>query len=47
MTRAITILTEDFSDWETALINSTARAYYGFDTRFATPMAPQLPPPEA
>ncbi|WP_236903667.1 DJ-1/PfpI family protein [Cupriavidus malaysiensis] len=37
MTRAITILTEDFSDWETALINSTGRAYYGFDTRFATP----------
>lgn len=37
MTRAITILTENFSDWETALINSTGRAYYGFDTRFATP----------
>lgn len=37
MTRAITILTENFSDWETALINSTARAYYGLDTRFATP----------
>jgi len=37
MKRAITILTDDFSDWETALINSTARAYYGFDTRFASP----------
>ncbi|MEF9674439.1 DJ-1/PfpI family protein [Pseudomonas sp. PCH446] len=36
MTRAITVLTENFSDWETALINSTGRAYYGFDTRFAT-----------
>lgn len=37
MTRAITILTENFSDWETALLNSAGRAYYGFDTRFATP----------
>lgn len=37
MTRAITIITENFSDWETALINSAGRAYYGFDTRFATP----------
>ncbi|MGA8136946.1 MAG: DJ-1/PfpI family protein [Pseudomonas gingeri] len=36
MTCAITILTENFSDWETALINSTGRGYYGFDTRFAT-----------
>ena len=37
MTRAITILTEQFSDWETGLFNATARLYYGFDTRFATP----------
>lgn len=37
MIRATTILTENFSDWETALINSAGRAYYGFDTRFATP----------
>ncbi|MBJ7309203.1 type 1 glutamine amidotransferase family protein [Rugamonas sp. CCM 8940] len=37
MTRCITILTEDFADWETALINSTGRAYYGFETRFASP----------
>ena len=36
MTRAITILTENFADWETALINSTARLYYGFYTQFAT-----------
>ncbi|PHV04978.1 glutamine amidotransferase [Janthinobacterium sp. BJB412] len=36
-TRSITILTENFADWETALINSTARAYYGFETRFASP----------
>ncbi|APA68449.1 type 1 glutamine amidotransferase family protein [Janthinobacterium sp. 1_2014MBL_MicDiv] len=37
MTRAITILTENFADWETALVNSTARLYYGFYTQFATP----------
>lgn len=37
MKRAITILTENFADWETALINATARGYYGFETRFATP----------
>jgi len=37
MTRAITILTENFSDWETALINSAGRSYFGFDTRFAAP----------
>ena len=37
MTRAITILTENFADWETALLNSTARLYYGFYTHFATP----------
>ncbi|VEB42833.1 Uncharacterised protein [Chromobacterium violaceum] len=37
MKRAITILTENFSDWETALINSCCRGYYGFDVRFAAP----------
>ena len=37
MTSAITILTDNFADWETALLNSTARLYYGFYTRFATP----------
>ncbi|KUM04848.1 glutamine amidotransferase [Chromobacterium subtsugae] len=37
MTRAITLLTENFSDWETALINSAGRGYYGFDVRFAAP----------
>ena len=37
MTRAITILTENFADWETALINATARLYYGFYTQFAAP----------
>lgn len=42
MIRAITLLTENFSDWETALINSTGRGYYGFDCRFATPGAAQV-----
>ncbi|AZC26661.1 DJ-1/PfpI family protein [Pseudomonas sessilinigenes] len=42
MVRAVTILTENFSDWEPALINSTGRAYYGFDTRFAAPGGKQL-----
>ncbi|KAA9002699.1 glutamine amidotransferase [Affinibrenneria salicis] len=37
MIRAITILSENFSDWETALINSAGRGYYGFETRFAAP----------
>lgn len=37
MARAITILTESFADWETSLLNATARLYYGFDTRYATP----------
>ncbi|OOV89733.1 type 1 glutamine amidotransferase family protein [Pseudomonas sp. MF4836] len=37
MTRSITILSENFADWETALINSTGRGYFGFQTRFATP----------
>ncbi|MCG8707779.1 glutamine amidotransferase [Brenneria sp. 4F2] len=37
MTKAMTIITENFSDWETALINSTCRSYYGFDTQFASP----------
>ena len=37
MPRAITILTQQFADWETGLFNATARLYYHFDTRFATP----------
>lgn len=37
MPRAITILTDNFADWETALFNATARLYYGFYTAFATP----------
>lgn len=37
MTRTVTLLTEEFSDWETALINAAGRSYFGFDTAFATP----------
>ncbi|UTH75725.1 type 1 glutamine amidotransferase family protein [Chromobacterium sp. IIBBL 290-4] len=37
MKRAITVLTENFSDWETALINSCCRGYYGFDVQYASP----------
>ncbi|AKJ42198.1 type 1 glutamine amidotransferase family protein [Pragia fontium] len=37
MKRVMTILTENFSDWEIALTNSVGRGYYGFETRFATP----------
>lgn len=37
MTTIVTILTEDYADWETALLNAAARSYYKIDTRFATP----------
>ena len=37
MTTIVTILTEDYADWETALLNAAARSYYKVDTRFATP----------
>ncbi|MBW8356021.1 MULTISPECIES: type 1 glutamine amidotransferase family protein [Pseudomonas] len=37
MTRAITIICDNFADWETALINATGRGYYGFDCRYASP----------
>lgn len=37
MPRAITILTDNFADWEIALFNATARLYYGFYTGYATP----------
>lgn len=37
MTVIVTILTEGYADWETALLNAIARTYYGIDTRFATP----------
>ncbi len=37
MTRIVTILTEGFADWETSLLNATARSFYGVETGFATP----------
>ncbi|MCO7569061.1 glutamine amidotransferase [Pseudomonas chlororaphis] len=37
MTRAITLLSDNFADWETALINATGRGFYGFDCRYASP----------
>jgi putative intracellular protease/amidase len=37
MTTIVTILTEGYADWETALLNAVARSFYEFDTRFATP----------
>jgi putative intracellular protease/amidase len=37
MTTMVTILTDEYADWETALLNAAARSYYKMDTRFATP----------
>nr|WP_314257099.1 DJ-1/PfpI family protein [uncultured Devosia sp.] len=37
MTTIVTILTEGYADWETALLNAVARSYYGIETKFATP----------
>jgi putative intracellular protease/amidase len=37
MTRIVTILTEGFADWETALFNAVGRSFYGFETAYATP----------
>jgi putative intracellular protease/amidase len=37
MTTIVTILTEGFADWETALLNAIAHAFYRVETRFATP----------
>ena len=37
MTTIVTILTEGYADWETALLNAAARSYYSIDTKFATP----------
>ena len=37
MTTIVTILSEGYADWETALLNAGAREYYNVDTRFATP----------
>lgn len=37
MTRIVTILTEGFADWEAALLNGAAHAFYGVETHFASP----------
>lgn len=37
MTKIVTILTQGYADWETALLNAVARSFYGVETRFATP----------
>ena len=42
MPRAITILTDNFADWETALFNASARYYFGFDVGYAAPQGKPL-----
>lgn len=37
MTTIITVLTDGYADWETALLNAVARSFYGVETRFASP----------
>lgn len=37
MTTIVTVLTENFADWETALLNAVARSFYGTEVRFAAP----------
>lgn len=37
MKRMVTLLTDGFADWETALLNAVARSYYGAETHFASP----------
>jgi len=37
MTTIVTILTEGFADWETALLNAVAHSFYKVETRFASP----------
>lgn len=37
MPTIVTILTNGYADWETALLNAVARQYYEIDTHFATP----------
>ena len=37
MTMIVTILSQGYADWETALLNAAARSYYGVETKFATP----------
>lgn len=37
MTMIVTILTQGYADWETALLNAVARSFYSVETKFATP----------
>lgn len=37
MTTIVTILTDGFADWETALLNAVARSFYKAETLYATP----------
>jgi len=37
MTTILTVLTDGFADWETALLNGAARGYYGVSTLYAVP----------
>lgn len=37
MTTLVTILTDGFADWETALLNAAARSFYKLDTSYASP----------
>jgi putative intracellular protease/amidase len=37
MKRIVTLLTEGFADWETALLNAVAHGFYGAEIRFASP----------
>lgn len=37
MTGIVTLITDGFADWETAMLNASARTYYGVDTLFASP----------
>src|SRR6185369_9727982 len=37
MTRIVTILTDDFADWETTLLNAVARGFYHAETLYASP----------
>lgn len=37
MTTIVTILTDGFADWETALLNAVAHSFYKAETHFASP----------
>lgn len=42
MTTIVTILTDGYADWETALLNAAARQYLKVETLFATPGGAQV-----